>query len=47
MVSSELPEILAISDRILVMAEGCMTGEFEATNATEDNLLKAAIPKTI
>ncbi|WP_158994517.1 sugar ABC transporter ATP-binding protein [Mucilaginibacter sp. L196] len=47
MVSSELPEILAISDRILVMAEGCMTGEFEAANATEDNLLKAAIPKTI
>lgn len=47
MVSSELPEILAISDRILVMAEGCMTGEFEAVNATEDNLLKAAIPQTI
>ena len=47
MVSSELPEILAIADRILVMAEGCMTGEFEAVNATEDNLLKAAIPQTI
>jgi len=47
MVSSELPEILAISDRILVMADGMMTGEFEAANATEDNLLKAAIPQTI
>lgn len=47
MVSSELPEILAISHRILVMADGMMTGEFEAANATEDNLLKAAIPQTV
>jgi len=46
-VSSELPEILAISDRILVMAEGSVTAEFSANEATEDNILKAAIPKTI
>ena len=46
-VSSELPEILAISDRILVMAEGSITAEFTAGDATEDNILKAAIPKTI
>jgi len=46
-VSSELPEILAISDRILVMAEGCITAEFAALGATEDTILKAAIPKTI
>jgi ribose transport system ATP-binding protein len=45
-VSSELPEILAISDRILVMAEGRITAEFAAGEATEDNILKAAIPKT-
>jgi ribose transport system ATP-binding protein len=43
MVSSELPEILAISDRILVMADGRITAQFEAANATEDNILKAAI----
>lgn len=43
MVSSELPEIMAVSDRILVMAEGTITAEFEAGNATEDNILKAAI----
>ncbi|MES2276453.1 MAG: sugar ABC transporter ATP-binding protein [Bacteroidota bacterium] len=43
MVSSELPEIMAISDRILVMADGKITAEFEAANATEDNILKAAI----
>ena len=46
-VSSELPEILAISDRILVMAEGNITAEFPVSEATEDNILKAAIPKTI
>lgn len=42
-VSSELPEILSISDRILVMAEGQLTGEFLASEATEDGILKAAI----
>lgn len=42
-VSSELPEILAISDRILVMAEGRLTGEFLAGEATEDGILKKAI----
>jgi ribose transport system ATP-binding protein len=46
-VSSELPEILTVSDRVLVMAEGFITAEFAATQATEDNILKAAIPKTI
>jgi ribose transport system ATP-binding protein len=47
MVSSELPEILAISDRILVMAEGIITAEFMAADATEDKILKAAILKNI
>jgi ribose transport system ATP-binding protein len=46
-ISSELPEILALSDRILVMAEGTITAEFTAEEATEDKILKAAIPKTI
>ena len=46
-VSSELPEILAVCDRILVMAEGSITAEFLASEATEDKILKAAIPKTI
>lgn len=47
MVSSELPEILAVSDRVLVMAEGRITAEFSAAEAKEDSILKAAIPKTI
>lgn len=46
-VSSELPEILAVSDRVLVMAEGVLTAEFTAAEATEDLILKAAIPHSI
>lgn len=44
MVSSELPEILAVADRILVMAEGRIAGEFKRGAATEENVLKAALP---
>jgi ribose transport system ATP-binding protein len=43
MVSSELTEILTVSHRILVMAEGKITAEIPAHQATEDNVLKAAI----
>ena len=43
MVSSELTEILSVSDRILVMAEGKITAEFPIGEASEDNLLSAAI----
>jgi len=43
MVSSELTEILAVSNRILVMAEGKITAEIPISEATEDNVLKAAI----
>ena len=43
LVSSEIPEILALSDRILVMAEGKIKAQFLAKDANEDKLLKAAI----
>ncbi|MBU1821282.1 MAG: ATP-binding cassette domain-containing protein, partial [Bacteroidetes bacterium] len=46
-VSSELPEILAVSDRVLVMSEGRMTANIKGRDATEDAILKAAIPKSI
>ena len=46
-VSSELPEILAVSDRILVLCEGAISGSFSRATANEDDILKAAIPKTI
>jgi ribose transport system ATP-binding protein len=44
MVSSELLEILAIADRVLVMSEGRLTAEFSRGDATEENILKAALP---
>lgn len=44
MVSSELPEILAISDRILVLSEGRATAEFTRHEATEERILRAALP---
>jgi len=42
MVSSELPEILGMSDRVLVMHEGRISGEFTRAEATQDNIMKAA-----
>ncbi|WP_020600834.1 sugar ABC transporter ATP-binding protein [Spirosoma panaciterrae] len=46
-VSSELPEIMAISDRVLVMSEGVLTAEMAIQDASEDAILKAAIPKSM
>jgi len=43
MISSELPEILGLSDRILVMREGRICGEFERAAATEENILNCAL----
>lgn len=42
MISSELPEILGMSDRILVMHEGEIVAEFPASYATEENIIHAA-----
>jgi len=44
MVSSELPEILAIADRILVLAGGRVTAEFARGAVTEEAILQAALP---
>ncbi|MEG2119298.1 MAG: ATP-binding cassette domain-containing protein, partial [Pseudoflavonifractor sp.] len=41
-VSSELPEIMGISDRILVMCDGKITGEMSAEDATEDKIMACA-----
>lgn len=45
MASSELPEILALADRILVLADGLVTAEFTRGEATQEKLLAAALPK--
>ena len=43
MISSELPEILGLSDRILVMRDGRICGEFDRADATEENILNCAL----
>ena len=43
-VSSELPEVLALSDRIVVMCEGRKTAEFTRAEATPERVLHAALP---
>lgn len=42
MISSELPEILRMSHRILIMCEGRITGEIDAREATEELVMKYA-----
>lgn len=42
MISSELPEVLGVADRILVMHEGRITGEFSRDEATQDAIMRAA-----
>ncbi len=42
MISSELPEVLGMSDRILVMHEGRMTGLFDRGEATQEKIMRAA-----
>jgi ribose transport system ATP-binding protein len=43
MISSELPELLGMSDRILVMREGRVSGEFGRGEATEEAILDCAL----
>lgn len=47
MVSSELPEILGISDRILVMSDGQIKKEFSKGEATQEKILEYAIPSKL
>ncbi|MDQ3941566.1 MAG: sugar ABC transporter ATP-binding protein [Actinomycetota bacterium] len=42
LISSELEEVLSMSDRILVMREGHITGEFNREEATQENVMTAA-----
>lgn len=46
LVSSELPEIMALADRIMVMSEGCKTAEFVRGEASDEDILKAALPRS-
>jgi ribose transport system ATP-binding protein len=42
MISSELPEVLRLSDRIAVMCEGRITGELTAAEATQERIMELA-----
>ncbi|MEZ4731532.1 MAG: sugar ABC transporter ATP-binding protein [Caldilineaceae bacterium] len=42
MISSELPEILRMSHRVIVMCEGRITGELSAAEATQEGIMKYA-----
>lgn len=42
-VSSDLPEVLSLADRIIVMREGRLAGEFIGALATEENVMQLAV----
>ena len=43
MISSEMPEILGLSDRILVLSQGRVTGEFDIKDASQEAILKCSV----
>ncbi len=46
MISSDLPEVLGMSDRVLVMAQGRIAGELTADEATQDAVMALAVSTT-
>lgn len=42
MISSELPEVIGMSDRVIVMSEGKLTGEINREDLSQENIMKAA-----
>jgi ABC-type sugar transport system ATPase subunit len=43
MISSELPEVLGMADRVLVLFEGRLSGEFTRSQADETSIMHAAM----
>jgi erythritol transport system ATP-binding protein len=46
-ISSELAEVMAMADRVLVMARGRITAEFSAENVTEEDLVRASASDSV
>ena len=47
LVSSELPELLLLADRIVVMSEGRQTGVLDRAEASEEAIMQLAAPRTL
>ena len=47
MISSDMEEVLNVSDRVAVMHEGDITGVLERADYTEENVMQLAVGKTI
>ncbi len=47
LITSEMPELLAMSDRIMVMHRGRITAEFSGDQATQEKILNAALGQTV
>jgi putative multiple sugar transport system ATP-binding protein len=45
MISSEMPELLGICDRICVMNEGAFVGEFDRSEATQEKIMRVIVRK--
>ncbi len=45
LISSELPELLALCDRVLVMSEGRLTADIPRAEATQERIMAAAVPQ--
>jgi rhamnose transport system ATP-binding protein len=45
LISSELPELLALCDRVLVMSEGRITADIPRREATQETIMQAAVPR--
>lgn len=46
-VSSEMPEVLALADRIVVLCEGRKTAEYSRAEIDEESLMRAALPSSV
>lgn len=43
LISSDLPEVLSLADRVLVMREGRLVGEFHGEQATQESVIHLAV----
>ena len=46
MISSEMSELLRMSDRILVLCEGRLTGELDIAEATQEKIMEYAVMRS-